>query len=74
MKIHNNISYLENLTNLKMVAAFPLISISFHLLFVVSAVRDASTRPPEMVTPGQEIASSYLTNEDMRSLYYLISV
>ena len=57
-------SYLENLTNLKIVAAFPLISVSFHLLFVVSAERDESTRPPEMVTPGQEMASSYLTNEE----------
>ena len=57
-------SYLENLTNLKMVAAFPLISVSFHLLFVVSAERDESTRPPDMVTPGQEMASSYLTNEE----------
>lgn len=60
-------SYLENLTNLKIVAAFPLISVSFHLLFVVSAERDESTRPPEMVTPGQEMASSYLTNEESAS-------
>ena len=70
-------SYLENLTNLKIVAAFPLISVSFHLLFVVSAERDESTRPPEMVTPGQEMASSYLTNEESllssdQSMYYLM--
>ena len=57
-------SYLENLTSLKIVAAFPLISVSFHLLLVVSAERDESTRPPEMVTPGQEMASSYLTNDE----------
>lgn len=57
-------SCLENLTSLKMVAAFPLISVSFHLLFVVSAERDESTRPPDIVTPGQEMASSYLTNEE----------
>ena len=74
-------SYLENLTSLKMVAAFPLISVSFHLLFVVSAERDESTRPPDMVTPGQEMASSYLTNEEpvyhcqprlIRTKYYLM--
>ena len=70
MEMPDNLSYRENLTSLKMVAAFPLISVSFHLLFVVSAVRDASTRPPEMVTPGQEMASSYL--RPMRSHYYLI--
>ena len=52
-------SYLENLTNLKIVAAFPLISVSFHLLFVVSAVRDWRQRPPEMTIPGSEVVSSY---------------